>query len=40
MAPFARGGVARADFDAVWVVVLGFGAGEGFDFVEFLLEAV
>ena len=36
MAPPSRGRVARAGFDAVGVVVLGFGAGEGSDFVVLL----
>ena len=37
MAPPSRGGVARADFDAVGVVEFGVGAGEGSDFVVLLL---
>ena len=37
MAPSPRGRVAGADFDAVGVVALGFGAGEGSDFVVLLL---
>ena len=36
MAPSSRGGVGRAGFDAVGVVVFGFGAGEGFDSVDWL----
>ena len=37
VAPPSRGRVAGADFDAVGVIVLGFGAGEGPDFVVLLL---
>ena len=40
MAAPSRGGVARADFDAVGVVVFGVGAGEGSDFVVSLIENV
>ena len=37
MTALARGGVARTGFDAVWIVELGFGARQGFDFVGLFL---